>query len=358
MLTLNKKISVLIIDDSKVMRKFLEKILASDPDIMVVGSAPDPYTARDLIKKLNPDVLTLDIIMPKMDGVTFLKNLMRLHPIPVVMISSLTERGSSIALEALALGAVDYLPKPSVRELEQMDDYAKKLIKTLKAAAQTKISKYKNYSLNMKSVESMIYQADFLRNKLIAIGGSTGGIEAIESILLQFPKTFPGIVITQHIRREFVTPFVRRINKLCHLMVMEAKKDTAILPGTVYIAPGSHHLSVQKRDNHYYCHLDNTAPVNGHKPSVNVLFQSVAKAAGPNAIGVLLTGMGEDGALGAKEIHDTGGTVIVQDKESSVVWGMPGSAVQLKAADFILPLQDIPAKIFQILDLMAQKKCL
>ncbi|HRA42216.1 MAG TPA: chemotaxis response regulator protein-glutamate methylesterase [Gammaproteobacteria bacterium] len=353
---LEKKIRVLIVDDSKFMRDLLEKILSADPDILIVGKASDPYIARDLIKKVCPHVLTLDVMMPGMDGITFLKNLMRLHPLPVVMISSLTEQGSSIALEALALGAVDYSSKPSTDELGNIQAYAKKIIQMIKNAAKAKVS-VKNYSENTKSyLENAIYESDFLKKHLIAIGSSTGGIEAIESIFRQLPKTFPGIVLTQHIRQDFVTPFANRINKLCRLKVIEAKEGDAIMSGCVYIAPSDYHLVVKSREDYFYCTLENTPPISGHRPSVDALFHSVAESAGSRGIGVLLTGMGRDGANGAKEIHDAGGIVIAQDEETSIVWGMPGAAVELKAADFVTPLQDIPEQLFQILDKMAQTK--
>lgn len=349
-------IRVLIVDDSKFMRNLLEKILSTDPDIIIVGKASDPYVARDLIKQLNPHVLTLDIMMPEMDGITFLKNLMRLHPLPVVMVSSLTAQGSAIALEALALGAVDYLLKPSTDELGDIQPYAKKIITMVKNAAKANVC-IKEYPENIKfNADKAIYESEFLKKHIIAIGSSTGGIEAIESILRQLPKTFPGIVLTQHIRQDFVTPFTSRMNNLCKLKVLEAKEGDEIMPGSVYVAPSDHHLMVKFHKNYFYCELTNTPPVNGHKPSVDVLFQSVAETAGSNAIGILLTGMGVDGANGAKKIHETGGVVIAQDEESSVVWGMPGAAVQLKAADYVIPLSNIPQKLFQILDMMAQKR--
>jgi two-component system chemotaxis response regulator CheB len=353
---LEKKIRVLIVDDSKFMRNLLEKILSADPDILIVGKASDPYIARDLIKKVYPHVLTLDVMMPGMDGITFLKNLMRLHPLPVVMISSLTEQGSAIALEALALGAIDYTSKPSTDELGNIQTYAKKIIEMVKNAAKAKVVT-KNYSENIKpSLDKAIYESEFLKKHIIAMGSSTGGIEAVESILRQLPKTFPGIVLTQHIRQDFVAPFAKRINNLCRLKVVEAKEGDKIMPGSVYVAPSDYHLVVKSRKDYFYCTLANTPPVNGHRPSVDVLFHSVAENAAAGGIGVLLTGMGVDGANGAKEIHDAGGIVIVQDEATSVVWGMPGAAVELKAADFVTPLPDIPEQLFQILDKMAQTK--
>lgn len=350
------KIKVLIVDDSKFMRSLLEKILSMDPDILIVGQASDAYIARDLIKKVNPHVVTLDIMMPGMDGITFLKNLMRLHPLPVVMVSSLTDQNSAIALEALALGAVDYILKPSTDELGNIEVYANKIIAVVKNAAKAHVST-KNYPESIKlNTEKALYQSEFLRKHIIAMGSSTGGVEAIESILKQLPQTFPGIVLTQHIRQDFVTPFANRINKLCRLKVVEAKEHDEIMPGFVYVAPSEHHLTIKMHKNYFYCALNNNPPVNGHRPSVDVLFNSVAEEVGEQGIGVLLTGMGTDGAEGAKKIHEAGGVVIAQDEASSVVWGMPGAAVALNAADYVTSLLDIPQQLFQILDTMAQKR--
>jgi two-component system chemotaxis response regulator CheB len=350
------KIKVLIVDDSKFTRELLGKILSADPEILIVGQASDAYVARELIKKVNPHVLTLDIMMPGMDGITFLKNLMRLHPLPVVMVSSLTEQDGAIALEALALGAVDYILKPSTDELGNIEVYAKKIIKMVKNAAKAHVS-IKNYSENINlNTDKAIYQSEFLKKHIVAMGSSTGGVEAVESILRQMPKMFPGIVLTQHIRQDFVTPFANRINKLCRLKVVEAKEGDEIMPGFVYVAPSDHHLVIKLHKNYFYCELNNNVRVNGHRPSVDVLFHSVAENVGAHGIGVLLTGMGVDGANGAKAIHEAGGIVIAQDEATSVIWGMPGAAVQLKAADYVTPLPDIPQQLFRILDMMAQKK--
>jgi two-component system chemotaxis response regulator CheB len=356
MINLKNKIKVLIVDDSKFMRDLLEKILSSDPDILIIGKAKDAYAARDLIKKINPDVLTLDIMMPGMDGITFLKNLMRLHPLPVVMISSLTEQNSAIALDALALGAVDYILKPSLDELGNIESYAKKTVELVKNAAKAKVS-VRNYTENTTvKTEKAVYQSEFLKQHIIAMGSSTGGVEALESILRQLPKTFPAIVLTQHIRQDFVKPFTNRMNNLCRLKVVEAKAGDEMMPGFVYVAPADHHLMIKMHKNYFYCELSHMPAVNGHRPSVDVLFHAVAESAGSKGIGILLTGMGVDGADGAKAIHEAGGVVIAQDEASSVVWGMPGTAVELHAADYVTPLSDIPQQLFKILDKMAEKK--
>ncbi len=340
----DKKIKVLIVEDSKSMQEILTNLLSTDPTVEIVGKAPDPYVARELIKKFNPDVLTLDIIMPRMDGITFLKNLMRLHPLPVVMISALTEKGSSIALEALSLGAIDYLPKPKPFELDIEGSYAKNLIRIVKSASLAHVTAKKEIKTSKKAFEP-IYHSDFLRKTLIVMGASTGGVEAFEYILGQLPKTFPAIVITQHIRPEFSSAFVERLNRFSNLMVKEASDNEEITPGKVFIAPGNSHLIVNQLGDKWFCNLKEGEPVNGHKPSIDVLFQSAARMVNSKIISILLTGMGEDGAQGAKDIHDAGGLVIVQDKESSVVFGMPGAAIKLNAVDYILPLNEIPNRL-------------
>ncbi len=346
-----KSIKVLIIDDSKLMQKILTSLLSSDPGIQVIGCADDAYIARDLIKTSNPDVVTLDIMMPHMDGITFLKNLMRLHPMPVVMISTLTQSGNTFTMEALAIGAIDSIHKPSQRELVGKE-YQKNLITVIKNAATANVRPY--VPRQISELDHVLYQAKLLRNVVIAIGASTGGIEALESILVDLPKVLPPIIITQHIKREFCTAFVTRINKLCSTNVCLGRNYDELLPGHAYIAPCDYHMLINKRHDRFYCMLHNGPPVNGHKPSVDILFHSVAKEAGPNAIGILLTGIGTDGAEGLKAIRDRGGKTMAQNKESSVVWGMPGAAVKLDAADYILPLSKISKKILQLLSEKAE----
>lgn len=355
----SEKIKVLIVDDSKTMREWLAHALSSDPDIIVVGQASDPFVARDLIKKTNPTVLTLDIIMPNMDGITFLQNLMRLHPLPVIVISSLTEQKNGVALEAMAMGAFDYLPKPSFNksEITIEENYIKELIDRIKNAAKIKLDYLPNKkTTEFKTINQQIYQSTFLDDIVIVVGASTGGIEAIETILKNLPKVFPPILIAQHIRQEFSKAFANRIGKLYRLNVCEANNLAPIMPGNVYIAPGGKHLDITTVGNLHICKLIETDVVEGHKPSIDILFNSAARVYKKNTIAILLTGMGQDGASGAKKIHDAGGTVIVQDKKTSVVWGMPGAAVKLKAADHILPLEEIPPAIFKIIDSLAMKK--
>jgi len=351
----NKKIRVLIVDDSALIRKILSEILSSDDEIEVVGTAMDPFIAREKIKKLNPDVLTLDVEMPKMSGINFLKNLMRLRPMPVIMISSLTQTGADVALEALGLGAVDYVGKPEATSEASLSDYAKEIIDKVKIAASithtTKSSAQTLHGRNLPSKHSAEIKS---LNKnciqpIIAIGASTGGTEAIKEILCNLQPGSYSLVVVQHIPKAFSKAFANRINSISALKVFEATDNQIILPGHVYIAPGDQHLNIIKNDNAYYCKLDNGEPFNRHKPSVDVLFDSVRTTVGNDAIGVLLTGMGADGARGLKDMHDSGAITIAQDEQSSIVWGMPGEAVKLQAADYILPLNEITNKLTTLL---------
>jgi len=348
----NKNTRVLIVDDSAVVRKILNKILSSDPRIDVVGTAPDPFIARDKIKLLNPDVITLDIEMPKMDGITFLRNLMRLRPTPVVMISSLSVKGADVTLDALALGAVDFVTKPAIDLSHSLQDYAHEITQKVMAAASVKVQVLANRRAEIPIVEQKLSADSILAKttrqkhiktteKVIAIGSSTGGTEAIKEVLVRMPPDAPGIVITQHIPPVFSTSFAERMNSLSQMVVCEASDGQQILAGHAYIAPGDQHLLLIRDGARYLCKLSNGAPVNRHKPSVDVLFRSVAQNAGQNAIGIILTGMGDDGARGMKEMHDAGIPTIVQDENTSVVWGMPGSAVKHGGVDNILPLNKI-----------------
>ena len=347
-----KTIRVLIVDDSALTRKILREILASDPAIEVVGTAMDPYIARNKIKQLNPDVLTLDVEMPKMDGISFLKNLMRLRPMPVVMVSSLTQKGADVALEALGHGAIDYVGKPDASSETSLADYSREIISKIKMAASIQqvpctTARQPDAAANTSNHQT----AASIRRKndqvIVVIGASTGGTEAIKEILIRLQPDSYSVIVVQHIPSAFSTAFAERINKISSLEVCEAGDNQKILPGHVYIAPGDKHLKIVRDGSAgpYYCKLDDSAPVNRHKPSVDVLFRSVCVSVGSNAIGILLTGMGSDGALGLKEIHDTGAITIAQDEQSSVVWGMPGEAVKLQAADFILPLDKIANKV-------------
>lgn len=354
---MSAKIKVLIVDDSALVRQLLTEVINSDREMEVVGVAQDPMVAREKIKKLNPDVITLDVEMPRMDGVTFLRNLMRLRPMPVVMISSLTEAGADVTLEALELGAVDFVAKPKIDVREGLGEYTEEIIAKVKNAAKAKVRALSDATIkNMASVPK--YDADAViskksgnrkhfktTDKLIAIGASTGGTEAIRDVLGNLPPDAPGIVISQHIPEAFSAPFARRMDSISAMTVYEAKDGQQILPGHVYIAPGNRHLIVERSGAQFICRLNDGPPVNRHKPSVDVMFRSVAQNVGPNAMGVILTGMGDDGARGLLEMKETGSFTIAQDEASSVVWGMPGESVKLGAAEIQLPLDRIPGKI-------------
>lgn len=346
-----KRARVLIIDDSALIRQLLTDILSSDPALEVVGSAADPLIAREKIKQLNPDVLTLDVEMPKMDGVTFLRNLMRLRPMPVVMVSSLTEQGAEITLEALEIGAVDFVTKPKIDVSHSLPVYSEEIIAKVKAAATARTRPY-NETHRSADVQPKLAVDSVLAKKsapkhirtterIIAIGASTGGTEAIREILMRMPASSPGIVITQHIPEQFSKPFAKRMDGISAMTVCEAEDGQQIVTGHAYIAPGGRHLYVERSGARYLSRLSDGPPVNRHRPSVDVLFRSVAQCVGPNAIGAILTGMGDDGAVGLKEMQDAGAPTIAQDEKTSVVWGMPGEAVKRGAADKILPLERI-----------------
>lgn len=359
------RVRVLIVDDSALVRRILTEVLSADPALEVVGTASDAYVAREKIKQLNPDVLTLDVEMPKMDGVTFLRNLMRLRPMPVVMVSSLTEHGAEVTLDALAVGAVDYLPKPKIDIAATLTDYAEELRAKIRSAATARVRPYTGSAtanggaavaprLGVDAVLARTAAQRQLRttDRIIAIGASTGGTEAIKEVLVQLPADTPGIVITQHIPKAFSTPFARRMDACCQMTVYEAQNGQVILPGHVYIAPGDQHLLLVRDGARYVCKLDDGPPVNRHKPSVDVLFRSVAQQAGRNAIGVILTGMGKDGAVGLKEMRDAGSPTIAQDEATSVVWGMPGEAIAIGAAAETLALGQVAARLCALADSM------
>jgi two-component system, chemotaxis family, protein-glutamate methylesterase/glutaminase len=358
-----RPIRVLIVDDSALVRSLLTDILNAAAGIEVVGVAADAHVAREKIKLLNPDVLTLDVEMPKMDGITFLRNLMRLRPMPVVMVSSLTERGADVTLDALALGAVDYLSKPKIDLAATFKDYADELVEKIRIAARASVRALDPRQLRSPGAVGPAHSADAVlpktharplrtTDRVIAIGASTGGTEAIKEVLMRLPPDSPGVVIAQHIPKAFSTPFARRLNDCCPVSVCEAQDGQQLLPGHAYIAPGDRHLMLVRDGTRYVCRLDDGVPVNRHKPSVDVLFRSVAQNAGRNAIGVLLTGMGKDGARGLKEMLDSGSHTIAQDEATSVVWGMPGEAVALGAAEHIVALESVAAKALGLADAM------
>lgn len=356
-----KKIRVLIVDDSALVRELLSEILNAHPAIEVVGTASDPYIARDKIKKQNPDVLTLDVEMPRMDGISFLENLMRLRPMPVVMISSQTRKSADITLKALELGAVDFVCKPgSDISTTMINDYSDEITSKVKIAAQARVRGLDSKKLESSKLAKKL-SADVIlkkhdkskpiktRNKIIAIGASTGGTEAIRELVYALPENAPGIVIAQHIPAEFSTPFAERLNKACAHIVKEAEDEEPIFSGHVYISPGGRHLLIEQVGSGYQCRLNDGPAVNRHRPSVDVLFRAVGQSAGANAIGIILTGMGVDGAVGLSEMHDVGATTIAQDETSSVVWGMPGEAVKLGCVDKILSLSKISSEVTMLL---------
>ncbi len=364
---------VIIVDDSALVRRLLSDILNSDPEIDVVATAVDAYAARKEIKEKNPHVITLDVEMPKMDGLTFLQNLMRLHPMPVVMISTLTEKGANVTMQALEYGAVDFIPKPKIDVTNSLEAYAEEIIDKVKAARHAKVqalsdkkpsiihSKSAQNSINTSKVEQAhnvdevlaktSIRANFqTTDPIIAIGASTGGTEAVRSIIEVLPADFPGIVVSQHIPAGFSAAFAKRMNSVSAMVVDEAKDGQQILRGHVYVAPGDFHLLVVRDGAMFRCKLSQEMPVNRHRPSVDVMFRSVSQSLGSNTIGVILTGMGKDGAVGIKEIQETGACTIAQDEETSVVWGMPGEAVKLGGIDKILPLNKVADTLIELIE--------
>lgn len=350
--TAARRIRVLIVDDSALIRRMLTEMLEADPEIEVVGAAPDPYVAREKIKQLNPDVLTLDVEMPRMDGVTFLRNLMRLRPMPVVMVSTLTRKGSEVTLDALDLGAVDFVSKPTVDIAHTLENYAEEIVAKVKMAARARVRELRPVAERLSA--DAVLPANAMRHfkttdKLVAVGASTGGTEAIREVLEAMPADSPAIVISQHIPEAFSRPFSERMNRCSQMTVKQAEDGDLIVPGHVYIAPGDRHLLVVRDGARFRCRLNEGPPVNRHRPSVDVMFRSVAQNIGPNAVGILLTGMGKDGAAGLLEMQQAGGYTIVQDEATSVVWGMPGEAVALGAANEQAALPDVPARVLKAL---------
>ncbi len=343
---------VLIVDDSAVVRQVLTEILSQDPGIEVIGSAADPILAREKIKRLNPDVITLDVEMPRMDGLAFLENLMRLHPIPVVMVSSLTERGADTTLQALSLGAVDFVAKPKLDVARGLQDYAQEITSKVKMAARSRVRPLGRPPTVKHVLEprQAPARASTFRttDRLIAIGASAGGTEALRVVLEGMPADAPAVVMTQHLPASFSTAFAERLDRHSAMSVREATDGEAVLPGHAYLPPGGKHLRIIRDGARWRCRIDDGPPVNLHKPAVDVLFRSVAISAGPNAVGAILTGMGDDGARGLLEMLQAGAPTLVQDEATSVVWGMPGAAYKLGAAQEVLPLDRIAARLLAL----------
>ncbi len=350
---------VLIVDDSALVRQLITEMLKADPDLEVVGTASDPFAAREKIKALNPDVITLDVEMPRMDGVTFLENLMRLRPTPVVMVSSLTQKGAEVTLRALELGAVDFVSKPTADLAGTLNKYADELIAKVKMAAGANVSRRVAGPVAVGVAPKLSADAilptqqkgrGMLRTteRIIAIGASTGGTEALREVICSLPPDAPAIVISQHIPAAFSKPFAERLDKNAAMKVFHAEDGQYILPGHVYVAPGDRHLLVERDGARYLCRLSDGPAVNRHRPSVDVMFRSVAQNVGPNAVGVILTGMGDDGARGLKEMLEAGAHTVAQDEASSVVWGMPGSAVKLGACERVEPLGKVAQVMLEL----------
>ncbi|MCC6949330.1 MAG: chemotaxis response regulator protein-glutamate methylesterase [Bradyrhizobiaceae bacterium] len=331
-------VRVLIVDDSALIRNLLTAVLSEDPAIEVVGTASDPFIARDRIKALNPDVITLDVEMPKMDGVTFLRKIMSLRPTPVVMVSTLTQSGADVTLEALEIGAVDFVAKPTTNIANAMSELAAELQAKIKAAARTKVRAHRTEARRSKPARLRIMNPSA---KIVAIGASTGGVEALKAVLMDFVPDGPPILIAQHMPDRFTAAFARRLDRECPMRVFEAENGQRVEPGSVYIAPGRAHLKLARDGTHFVCRLTDEPPVSGHRPSVDVLFRSAARTAGPRVIGVILTGMGKDGAEGLLELRNARGITLGQDEATSLVYGMPRVAFERGAVMRQIPLHEM-----------------
>lgn len=341
-----KKIRVVVVDDSALVRSLLADIINRQSDMECVGTANDPLIAREMIRELNPDVITLDIEMPKMDGIEFLGRLMRLRPMPVVMISTLTERGAEVTMRALELGAVDFVSKPRIGLTDGINELASQIVDKVRVAAAAHIRRNLTHGAApaaqpVVSPGTGTLAGRVSTEKLVCIGASTGGTEAIKEVLTRLPADSPGVVITQHMPAGFTTSFAARLNGLCQITVQEAAHGSRILPGHAYIAPGGKQFSIERSGANYICVVQMGEPVNRHMPSVEVLFKSAARCVGRNAYGIMLTGMGNDGAKAMKEMRDAGSYNYVQDEATSVVFGMPREAILHGAADEVLPLTAI-----------------
>lgn len=337
-----KQIKVIVVDDSALMRQMLTEMLNGADDIKVIASAPDAIVARELIKEHNPDVITLDVEMPKIDGLMFLERIMTLRPMPVIMVSSLTSQGADSTLRALELGAVDYIAKPTTDLHNSMQSLSEELRNKVRIAAQAKLRPYviKPSSRYEKKIVPAASDAGDVR-KIIAIGASTGGVEAITEVLGGLPADAPPVVITQHMPEKFTTSFAQRLNSISPLCVSEAKHGDVLMNGNAYIAPGGYHLELQKISGKFSCKIHQEPPVSGHRPSVDVLFRSVASVAPKQSIGIILTGMGKDGAEGLLAMRKAGAQTIGQDEASCIVYGMPKVAFEIGAVEIQAPLKTI-----------------
>jgi two-component system chemotaxis response regulator CheB len=342
-------IKVLVVDDSALIRQILGEIIKSEPDMQLVGVAPDAFVAKKLVQETQPDVITLDIEMPKVDGLRFLEVLMSARPTPVVMISTLTEKGADATFRSLELGAVDFVAKPKIGVAEGMAAYHEMIVEKIRTAARARVKKPAKSTGGVSTIKSISYQGT---EKLIAIGASTGGTEAIKEILSTFPANAPATIITQHMPAGFTTTYAKRLNSICHITVREAQGGERLLPGQAYIAPGDKHMEVERSGADYRIRLTDGPRVSGHKPSVDTLFYSLCKSAGSNAIGILLTGMGSDGATGLLELYNGGSETFCQDEASCIVYGMPKVAIEKGAAKNIVSLANMGKEILQAVDKM------
>lgn len=341
-------IKVLIVDDSAIVRNVFTKELSTYPDIEVVGTAPDPFVARDKIVQLKPDVLTLDIEMPRMDGLTFLKKLMKYYPVPTVIVSSLTPKGSAMSLEALDVGAVDVVSKPGGSY--SVADIRAELVDKIRAASVANLSRDRTQERQEAVVERTMVKRSMTEttNKVIAIGASTGGTEAIKAVLTKLPADMPGVVIVQHMPANFTAAFADRLNGICQMTVREAKNNDPVVPGTALVAPGNFHMILRRSGAQYYVEVKTGPMVHHQRPAVDILFKSTARYAGANAVGVILTGMGSDGAEGLLEMKKAGAKTIAQDEKSCVVFGMPKEAIKAGAADRVMTLTSIAGEIIRM----------
>lgn len=353
------KIKVVVVDDSALIRSLLKAIINRQNDMEVVGAAPDPLIAREMIRSLNPDMITLDVEMPKMDGLEFLEKLMRLRPMPVLMISTLTEKGSDVTLRALELGAIDFISKPKTDIAGGMQDYAEEITAKIRMVAKARVHSLVHSTVvpgkNMDVVLSAIRNRVTSTEKILVLGASTGGTEALKEVLIHMPPDCPGIVIAQHMPEGFTKSFATRLDSLCKISVKEAEHGDRILPGHAYLAPGHSHLLVARSGANYLCELSQADPVNRHRPSVDVLYRSAANVVGKNAVGVILTGMGKDGAAGMKEMHEAGAHTFAQDEASCVVFGMPKEAIIQGGVDEVVPLKDMAKQVLAYLNTMGGK---
>lgn len=338
-------IKVLVVDDSALIRQILSEIIKSESDMTLVGAAPDAFVAKKLVLEESPDVITLDIEMPKVDGLRFLEVLMSAKPTPVVMISTLTEKGAEATLRSLELGAIDFVAKPKIGVAQGMAEYHQLIVDKIRTAARSKVKKAS--PAKVSSVSKVSYSGT---EKLIAIGASTGGTEAIKEVLRTFPANAPATVITQHMPAGFTSTYARRLDSVCQMQVKEAKGGERLLPGQAYLAPGDKHMEIERSGADYRIRLTDGERVSGHKPSVDVLFNSLCNSAGNNAIGVLLTGMGSDGAIGLHKLFNAGCETFCQDEASCIVYGMPKVAIEKGAARHILSLDDMGKAIMQTVE--------